>query len=224
MHQPHMAVRSAMPWPVRWALVAVVLGFCAALAWWAFDLGAGLAGLERIDREEMPRLRKTIESMQAELDTSRSASNTAHGLLTASQSAQERLTEQVRQLEAENQRLRGELGFYEKLIPPAQGEGVQIRAFQADATVPGKLRWQLLLMQPQKNPSPFAGQAVFTLTGQLNGKSWTTALPDPPVPVQLTQHARLDGVLELPPGAVVQTVMLRLMQGGALKASRQVKL
>ena len=33
---PRMAVRSAMPWPLRWVVVAIVLGFCAALGLWAF--------------------------------------------------------------------------------------------------------------------------------------------------------------------------------------------
>jgi hypothetical protein len=32
---PRMTVRSHLPWPLRWALAAVVLGFCGALALWA---------------------------------------------------------------------------------------------------------------------------------------------------------------------------------------------
>jgi hypothetical protein len=31
-----MAVRSALPWPFRWLLGALVLGFSGALALWAF--------------------------------------------------------------------------------------------------------------------------------------------------------------------------------------------
>ena len=29
---PRMAVRSALPWPFRWAMLAIVAGFCAAIA------------------------------------------------------------------------------------------------------------------------------------------------------------------------------------------------
>jgi len=33
---PRMIVRSHLPWPLRWAVAAVVLGFSAAIALWAF--------------------------------------------------------------------------------------------------------------------------------------------------------------------------------------------
>ena len=33
---PRMIVRSRLPWPLRWAVAAVVLGFSAAIALWAF--------------------------------------------------------------------------------------------------------------------------------------------------------------------------------------------
>ena len=40
-----MSVRSAMPWPIRWILGAVMLGFSAAIGLWAFEFGKGIAGL-----------------------------------------------------------------------------------------------------------------------------------------------------------------------------------
>lgn len=36
---PRVAVRSALPWPLRWIMLAVVFGFCAAIALWAFEFG-----------------------------------------------------------------------------------------------------------------------------------------------------------------------------------------
>jgi hypothetical protein len=44
---PRMAVRSALPWPFRWAMLAIVLGFCAAIGLWAFEFGKDIAGLEK---------------------------------------------------------------------------------------------------------------------------------------------------------------------------------
>mgnify|MGYP000735789456 CR=1 FL=1 len=41
---PRMAVRSALPWPFRWAMLAIVLGFCAAIGLWAFEFGKEIAG------------------------------------------------------------------------------------------------------------------------------------------------------------------------------------
>ena len=39
INSPRMAVRSALPWPFRWAMAALVFGFCAAIALWAFEFG-----------------------------------------------------------------------------------------------------------------------------------------------------------------------------------------
>ena len=40
---PRMAIRSAMPWPFRWAIFALVLGFSAAIGLWAFEFGKDIA-------------------------------------------------------------------------------------------------------------------------------------------------------------------------------------
>ena len=39
INSPRMAVRSALPWPFRWAMAALVFGFYAAIALWAFEFG-----------------------------------------------------------------------------------------------------------------------------------------------------------------------------------------
>ncbi len=49
---PRMAVRSALPWPFRWAVLAIVLGFCAAIGLWAFEFGKDIAGLEQFSKED----------------------------------------------------------------------------------------------------------------------------------------------------------------------------
>jgi hypothetical protein len=50
--------------------------------------------------------------------------------------AQERLAQQVRQLEAEKQALQADLGFFERLLPVA-GEGLQLRGLQAEPKARG---------------------------------------------------------------------------------------
>ena len=50
---PRVIVRSHLPWPLRWAVAAVVLGFSGAIALWAFETGKELAG---VDAGLMPRV------------------------------------------------------------------------------------------------------------------------------------------------------------------------
>ncbi len=88
---PRVAVRSAMPWPLRWAGAAVVLGFCAAISLWAFELGKSLAGLDSQAKEELAELRSENARLRAERDKAQSVLNTSGSLITAERSAQERL-------------------------------------------------------------------------------------------------------------------------------------
>src|SRR5659263_243137 len=128
---PRMAVRSAMPWPLRWLTLAVVLGFCAALGLWAFEFGKDIAGLDRGTKEELQQAQTALATVQTELvtikgarDRAQSVANTVDTLLTTEKVAQETLLAQNKQLEAENRSLRDDLGFFEKLIPASGGAGI----------------------------------------------------------------------------------------------------
>ena len=79
---PRVAVRSALPWPLRWAVVAIVFGFCAAIALWAFEFGKGLAGLDSGARDELAQLRQETVRLREERDRAQSVANTAGSLLT----------------------------------------------------------------------------------------------------------------------------------------------
>ena len=114
---PRMAVRSAMPWPFRWVVMAIVLGFCGAVALWAFEFGKNIAGLDTGSKEELAKLRVEVAQLREERDKAQSVANTSGSLLTAERAAQDKLVAQIRLLETENRALRDDLGFFEKLIP-----------------------------------------------------------------------------------------------------------
>ncbi|RYF32435.1 MAG: hypothetical protein EOO21_06830, partial [Comamonadaceae bacterium] len=84
-----MAVRNAMPWPLRWAGAAVWLGFCAAMSLWAFELGKDLAGVDDRVHVEVGRLREDVARLQAERDRVQSILNTSGSAFTAERAAQE---------------------------------------------------------------------------------------------------------------------------------------
>ena len=72
-----MAVRSALPWPVRWIMGALMLGFSAAIALWAFEFGKGIAGLDTNARQELKLLRAEVSVLRAERDRVQSIVNTS---------------------------------------------------------------------------------------------------------------------------------------------------
>jgi hypothetical protein len=112
-------VRSHLPWPLRWVVVALSLGFSAAIALWAFEFGKDIAGLDRQSKDELAKLRVEVARLRGELDRSQGVANTADSLLKAGSVAQERLAQQVRQIEAENLTLKADLGFFQRLLPGA---------------------------------------------------------------------------------------------------------
>lgn len=222
---PRVMVRSHLPWPLRWALAAVVLGFSAAIALWAFEFGREIAGLDRGAKEELARLRSDVDRLGKENEQAKSLSNTAESLLRTERAAQERLAQQVRQLEDERQRLRQDLGFFERLLPAAEGEGLQVRGLMAEPADAGRLRYQMLVMQHGRNAGEFSGRYDLLLTGQFEGRPWTLALPGGAKPLTLKQYARVEGLVEHPAGAVIKSVQVKVIDAkGATRATQSIKL
>lgn len=224
---PRMTVRSHLPWPLRWAVAAVVLGFSAAIGLWAFEFGKNIAGLDRDAKEELVHLRDEVKALRGEREKAQSIANTAESLLKTERVAQERLAVQLRQIESENMSLKADLGFFERLLPTAAGqaEGPQVRGFQVEQEVPGRLRYQLLVMLAGRGSAPYAGKYDLTLVGLLDGKPWSQAMPGGAKPLQLKQYARVEGYVEHPAPAVVKTVQVRLIDNnGAVRATQSARM
>jgi hypothetical protein len=228
---PRMAVRSALPWPFRWAVLAIVAGFCAAIAMWAFEFGKDIAGLDRGTKEQLQQVRQANRSLQDQLvvvqgerDQARSVANSADTLLIAEKVAQEKLAEQNRQLENENQRLKDDLGFFERLIPSTGTAGPSIRSLQAELQASGELKWQVLVIQAIKNPIDFSGRIEITFSGLENGKPWTAGLPGGAQSLVVKQYGRFEGVFPVPKGVVIKGVSAKVLEGQSVRAAQAIKL
>ena len=228
---PRMAVRSALPWPFRWVVLAIVLGFCAAIGLWAFEFGKVIAGLDGGTKGELQQTRSELDAMRAEManlkaerDKAQVIANTADTLLTSDKVAHERLAAQNKLLEAENRSLRDDLGFFERLIPTAGVGGIAIRGLQAELRNGREMKWQVLVIQALKNPPEFNGRLELIFTGMLNGKPWTATLPGGAQSIKLKQYGRIEGVFELPPEAVVKGVTAKILDGSVTKAVQSIKL
>jgi hypothetical protein len=169
-------------------------------------------------------LRVEVIQLRSEREKAISIANTAESLLRAERSVQDKLTQQLKQAEADNLALKGDLGFFERLLPAGAGEGLMVRGLQAELPSPGQVRYQLLLMQAGKAQPEFSGRYEITLAGTIEGKPWVFGQPGGPRSVQLKQYARLGGLVEHPAQAVVKTVSVRVMDlSGTAKASLTVK-
>lgn len=222
---PRVIVRSHLPWPLRWVALAVVFGFSAALAMWAYETGKTIAGVQPDAAATIAGLRAEVQSLKVERDRAQSQANAADGLLKAEHAAQQRLAAEMRQLEERKQRLESDLGFFERLLPAATGQPVQLRALHAEAVAPGQLHYQMLLMQDGKATRDFIGRYNVVLVGTLGGRPWTLSLPGGPQPLKLHRYARVEGRIDHPRGAVLQTVRASITDsGGSLRVSESIRL
>jgi len=222
---PRMIVRSHLPWPLRWAVVALTLGFSGALALWAFEFGKDIAGLDRNAKEELTRLRVEVAQLRDEREKALSIANTADSLLKTERAAQDKLVQQVRQVETENLALKNDLGFFQRLLPSAGAVGVTIRGLYAQSVTAGQLRYQMLVVQPGKSAPELNGRYEMTLSGSLDGQPWSQVQPGGPRALQLKQYLRLEGMVDYPIEAVVKAVSVKVTdtQGGVL-ATYSVKI
>jgi hypothetical protein len=88
---PRMAVRSAMPWPFRWLVMAIVLGFCAAVACGPSSSARTSPAWTPTSKEELVQLRAEMARLREERDKAAIHANTSGSLLTAERAAQEKL-------------------------------------------------------------------------------------------------------------------------------------
>jgi len=220
---PRMIVRSHVPWPLRWVVWALALGFSAALALWAFEFGKDIAGLDRRTSDELISLRAELRDLRLKYDEARQISNTADSLLKTERAAQERLGQQLRTLESDKQSLQSELGFFQRLLPTGS-EGMQVRGLQAEVPMPGQLQYRMLVVQQAKD-AEFTGQYELLISGQLDNKSWSMSLPGGPRAILVKQVARVEGTVDYAPGAVIKGVQVRIMDGrGAIRATHTTRL
>lgn len=202
----------------------MVLGFSAAIALWAFDVGKDIAGLDKHAKEELTALRQEVSSLRAAREKALSVANTSGSLLITEKAAQEKMASQLRQLEVENRSLRDDLGFFERLLPTGTGEAASIRSLQAEMLSGTQLKWQVLVIQPVKDAPDFNGSLELSLSGTQADKPWTMALPAGTQLLQFKQYRRVEGVLDVPALTVVKTITAKVLEGKTVRSVQTFKL
>jgi hypothetical protein len=198
---------------------------------WAFEFGKEISGLDKGVKQALEKsrllnvaLEAEVAQMKRERDQALSISNTAGTVMTSERAAQEKLIEQIKTLTADNQGLKDDLGFFEKLIPPAGNEQISIRALQAEFRSQREIRWQVLIIQTAKNSPEFSGRLEVSLSGLQNGKPWTSLVPAGQQAFKIKQYGRFDGVYEIPPLVVVKEVTTKVLEGSVIKAVKTQKI
>jgi hypothetical protein len=221
---PRMTVRSRLPGPVRAALAFLFLALAAAAGVGIYEYGSDWHGPGRMGlAADLERARQRLRDAEAERDRLRTAAVGLENQAKIDRAAQDELSRQVSQLEAERNRLRDDLAFFESLLPAKAGEkGVVIRSFRLQPEgAPAQWRYRLLLQQAGKADVDFSGSVQLQVNLLQSGRAMTVQFPDAvqgdaarQFELSFRHYQRVEGVITLPAAATARSVLVRVVSGG----------
>lgn len=232
MSAPRVTVRAHIPWYWR-ALVSILLIVAAiTLGSWVYEVGRRYAGFDKTQSEqELSSLREQVGTLEAEAERLRNIGNGSEASMQIERTAQQKLSEQVKKLEAENGRLREDMAAFENLASgEAKNETFSIHRIQVepDGAGTGMYRYRLLLAAPATRADRvFQGRLQLIATIQQGDKTATLTIPGTSSPdtekflISFKYFRRVEGGFSLPANAVLRNLEIRLMQGVTVVASQQ---
>lgn len=231
---PRVAVRTHIPWYWRVLAAIVVFSTSLALAGWIYDAGRRFAGFDRSETEqEMRILRDQVAELQKEEARLRALVNSGESSMQIERTAQQQLARQMKTLEEENARLKEDQAFFENLaVAEGKEAGFSLNRLRVDPdSVPGQYRYRALAAaQGGKKDREFKGSLQLVVGLQQDGKSAMMVFPAANDPnrqrfnISFKHFLRVDGTFQVPAGARVTSVELRLMQDGVMRATQTMTL
>lgn len=229
---PRVSIRHHLPWPLRLLLMAVVLGLAGAIALATYDLGRNLTGHGGgISPAQVSDLQDRLADITAERDRFSGSVDAAESQLQIERTAQQQMTAQIKNLLAENARLKEDLAFFESLLPASTGAaGISIRRLAVESIAPNQLKYRLLVMQGGKGEREFVGNLQLAVSVISEGKNAMIVFPEATAgegdrfKLAFQHYQRMEGTLSLPQGVTVQSVQARILEKGQLRAQQSAKL
>jgi hypothetical protein len=223
---PKVAVRTHMPWYLRWLGLALLFAFSAALAAWMYDAGRRFAGFDRSEVEqEMSSARSELVRQREELQRLRAVANAADSKMSIERTAQQKLAQQIKGMEQENARLREELALFESMLSAdtAGAAPLSVLRFKVEPDVlPGEYRYRLLLLAAgARRGKDFQGRLELVVGLTEDGHNAMITVPGPAEAdaanfrLGFKHFQRIDGVFRVNPKAKVASVQLRVYETGA---------
>lgn len=224
-----MAIRTHVPWYLRIApLLTLALAALLAAALVAGPFGSG----SNDAAAELAALRGRVDTLEDELVRHRSAAQAAGSTLQIERTTREQFEQQLKQLEAENIRLRQDLSLFESLTEiDRTGADASITGFAVEPEdAPGHYRYRMLIAVRGANKSErereFHGQLQFVVKLWQQDKAAIMNFPMPDDPrreefrLKFKHFQRVDGSFEVPGGAQVTSVEVRLLENGTTKVAK----
>jgi hypothetical protein len=221
---PRVAVRTHMPWYLRWLGIVAVGGLMFGTGWATYDFGMEFAGFRRSEaNRDLGKLRDTIESQQRELSALHSKVAQVERQLQIEHATYSDMEKQVKALAGENATLKEDLAFFQSLMPASGRDGaITINRFMLQPeALPGEYRYRLMLVQTGQRASEYRGRLEFVLSLQQGDRKVVLTLPtqeDKNVKeyrLSFKFFQRIEGTFRISPDAVVRSMQVRVFENGS---------
>ena len=227
---PRMAVRTHLGWPWRAAVVLALVALIAGMWWWGFDFGQIFGGFNRKAVEQQLATAEADATRHAqEAAALRQANSALESELAMTRGAQAALTKQVAELSQENQQVKEEVAFLQKLVSDASKTvGVAIpRLVVERSEADDAWTYSILVVRGGTPRDEFDGHlalaAVVSTPSDERGMAGSTTLnlpadqPESAAALRLRfkYYQRIEGVLRVPKGTQVRSLTVRAYESGA---------
>lgn len=223
---PRVVVRTHLAWP-WYAIGGGLLVLVVVAIVWLIQQRGEVSEVER----ELDSLRQQVRQLDDELLKRRSAAGTEQNAAEMERSTQQQLLNRVKTLESENAALKEDMLLFERLIPASGDEpAIRVESFRVAPDGPQHFRYRVLLAyQSTKQAADFRGRLQFSVAFLLAGKQQELRIPEKresagEFQVEVRHFLRREGGFELPPGARLLSVEVRVLQGDTLKSKRLAQL
>jgi hypothetical protein len=223
---PRVVVRTHLPWHWYAAGAGLFLVLCLVVFWMLVQRGEA-RGLEH----EVDTLRVQVRDLDEELLKLRSMAGTEQSAVQMERSTQLQLSNRIKTLELENAALKEDMKLFERLIPAAGDDAaVRLEGFRVVPDGAQRYRYRALLaFQSTKQAPEFRGRLQIAVIISLAGKRQEMLLPDKrevagEFQIEVRNFLRKEGGFEIPPGARLDSVEARVLQGDTLKAKRMAQI
>lgn len=223
---PRVEIHSQIPWYLRWAGIALLLGISALSAAWIYDAGRRFAGFDQTEvREQLIRVKGDLDAARAELERLRAIANAADSRVSIERTAQQKLAQQIRTLEQDNARIREELATFESMLSSdaRSGQVLSVYRFKVEPDVlPGEYRYHLLLVTPSaRREREFNGRLELVVNLQDAGRNVMMSFPESAdagagaFKLAFKYFRRVEGTFRVSPKAKVESVQVRVYENGS---------
>lgn len=204
-----------------------VLGACAVFALWGPKNNVIQTVFSTQEaavlNDQLATLQTTTTELQDELSRHKE-------LIKLDKETRSQLQLLIANLESENAKLKEDLAFFEGFIPGSLQGGVSLKRLQVNEdTVPNQYRYKALVIQGSQRPEVTLNVQMLIKVLNKEGSS-VIVLPDketsadPQFTIKLTRFSRVSGMFTLPEGSKLQSVEMRILEAGAIRAQSTIKL